>query len=319
MLDILAISSPIYITIFIGFIATRMGLFAKADMRVFGKFVINLALPALLFNALAQRKIGDILNASYMLAYLAGSLAVMGLGYFWSRRMKGLSPTTSTFYAMGMSCSNSGFVGYPILLLTLAPVAGVALALNMIVENVIMIPLLLALAGHGQGRGLPGRWHRVLAQSLAKLASNPMIIGLLMGLGVSLLGWTLPAPVARAVNLFAMTSGGLSLFVIGGALLGLPLRGMVRRAAPIAVGKLIGHPLAVLVAILALPVLGLPPLDPALRMAAVLMAAVPMMSIYPILAQAYGQEDFSATALLMTTVASFFTLSGLLLLFKHMQ
>ena len=94
--------------------------------------------------------------------------------------------------------------------------------------------------------------------------------------------------------------------------------GMARRAAPIAVGKLIVHPLALLLAVLALPVLGLPPLDPALRMAAVLMAAMPMMSIYPILAQAYGQEDFSATALLMTTVAAFFTLSGLLLLFKHM-
>ena len=159
MLDILAISSPIYITIFIGFMATRMGLFARAEMRVFGKFVVNLALPALLFNALAQRKIGDILNVGYLLAYLAGSLAVLGLGYFWSRRMTRLNPATSTFYAMGMSCSNSGFIGYPILLLTLAPVAGVALALNMIVENVVMIPLLLALAG--RGRGQPGRWHRV--------------------------------------------------------------------------------------------------------------------------------------------------------------
>ena len=31
-------------------------------MRVLGQFVINLALPALLFNALAQRKLADILN-----------------------------------------------------------------------------------------------------------------------------------------------------------------------------------------------------------------------------------------------------------------
>ena len=31
---------------------------------------------------------------------------------------------------MGMTCANSGFVGYPILLLTLAPVAGVVLALQ---------------------------------------------------------------------------------------------------------------------------------------------------------------------------------------------
>ena len=68
MLDILAITGPIYITILIGYLTTRQGIFAKSDMRVFGKYVINLALPALLFNALSQRQIGEILNTSYVFA-----------------------------------------------------------------------------------------------------------------------------------------------------------------------------------------------------------------------------------------------------------
>ena len=70
MLDILAITGPIYLTIALGYFLTRRGLFARADMRVLGQFVINLALPALLFNALAQRKLGDILNGRYMLCLL---------------------------------------------------------------------------------------------------------------------------------------------------------------------------------------------------------------------------------------------------------
>ena len=37
-----------------------------------------------------------------------------------------------------------------------------------------------------------------------------------------------------------------------------------------------------------------------------------MMSIYPILAQSYGRRDLGAAALLVTTVASFFSLSGLI-------
>jgi malonate transporter len=308
MLDILAITCPIYITIALGFLTTRLGLFAKADMRVLGKFVINLALPALLFNALARRPIGEILNLGYVLAYLAGSLLVTGLGLLWCRRVTGLCPGTSAVYAMGMACSNSGFVGYPILLLTLPPVAGVALALNMIVENVLLIPLLLALAE--RGRGESGQWHRVLGQSLARLAANPLIAGLVAGLAVSLTGWQLPEPLARTVNLFAVSSGALSLFVIGGTLVGLSMRGMGKSIAPIAFGKLIVHPLAVLLASIALPLLGLPAMDPSLRMAAVLMAAMPMMSIYPILAQRYGLEGVSAAALLVTTVASFFSLGG---------
>ena len=315
MLDILAITGPIYIAIILGIVTTRTRLFAKADMRVLGKFVINLALPALLFNALAQRPIREIINPGYLLAYLAGSLFVVGLGWVWCRRVARLSPTASTFYVMGMSCSNSGFVGYPVLLLTFAPVAGVALALNMMVENLVMIPLLLVLAEHG--RGGAGKWYHLVGQSLLRLVSNPMVIGLLAGLAISVLGWKLPDPVARTVNLFAMSSSALSLFVIGGTLVGLPMQGMAQRVLPIVIGKLIIHPLAVLLALLALPYLGLPLMDPSLRMAAVLLAAMPMLGIYATLAQAHGHEDFSAAALLVTTAASFLTLSGLLWLFRH--
>jgi hypothetical protein len=285
-------------------------------MRVFGKFIVNLALPSLIFNALAQRQIREILNVSYLLAYLTGSLIVLGLGFVWCRRAAALSPTTSTIYVMGMTCSNSGFIGYPILLLMLAPIAGVALALNLIVENVVMIPLLLALVE--RGRSGAGQWHRQFSEALIRLATNPLIIGLVAGLMVSLLGMKLPRPVTQTVTMFAMASGALSLFFIGGTLAGLPMRGMGRRVMPIVLGKLIFHPAAVLLAILSLPVLGLSALDPSLGQAAVLMAAMPMMSIYPILAQVYEQGNFSSTALLITTVGSFFTLSALLWLLQYL-
>ncbi|MDF3839547.1 AEC family transporter [Cupriavidus basilensis] len=310
MLAILAIVAPIYIVILIGFAMTRSGLFAKADMRVFGKFVINLALPVLLFRALSQRQLGDVLNVGYLLAYFAGSCAVIGLGYFWCRRISGLNPAISAFHTMGMACSNSGFVGYPILLLTAAPVAGVSLALNMTVENLFVIPFLLFLAEHRHGG--TGRW-RVLGRSLARLLCNPMIIGLLCGVAVSGTGLTLPAPVTRTVDMLAASSSALSLFVIGGTLVGLPMRAHGSRMAPILAGKLVLHPLMVFLAMAALPVLGLGEVEPSLRTAAVLMAAMPMMSIYATLGQVYGQEDFGAVTLLATTVASFFTLSALLL------
>jgi malonate transporter len=105
MLEILAITFPIYVAILIGFIATRMDVFTKAEMRVFGTFVMKFALPALVFKALAQRPIGEILNGSYMLAYATGSLAIIGLGYGVSRRLAHQNPTNSTVYVMGIACS----------------------------------------------------------------------------------------------------------------------------------------------------------------------------------------------------------------------
>lgn len=315
MLDILAITGPIYITIFIGYLATRQGIFAKPDMRVFGKYVFNLALPAMLFNAVSQRKIGEIFNGSYVLVYLLGSLLTLLLGWLWCRRFAKLSGLKSTFYVMGMTCSNSGFVGFPILVLLMAPVAGVALAMNMIVENFVIIPFLLALADRSQDK--QRSWQRAMADSLMKLITNPLVIGLVLGSLLSLSGWQLPATMSRVINLFALSSSALSLFVIGGTLVGLPLKGLSQQVLPIAAGKLLVHPLAVFAVMALLAWLGLPQLDASTRTAALLMAAMPMMGTYIVLAQLYGQEDTSAAALLVTTVVSFFTLSTLLWLLQH--
>jgi len=308
MLDILAITSPIYLVVLAGYLATRAGVFNRADMAVFGKFVLNLALPALIFNALAQRHIADVLHPGYLLAYLGGSLLSLTVAYQVGRRLCGFNATRSTFLAMGVSCSNSSFVGFPILLLMVAPVAGVALALNVLIENLIMLPLLLALAESARGNG--GPWHEVLQQSLRRLARNPLVLSVSAGLVVSLAQLDLPPPLLRTVNLFAQASGGLSLFAIGGMLVGLPLTSGWRPAVPIVLGKLVGHPLWVLLALTVFTALGVTPMEPPLRAAALMMAAMPMLSIYPILGQAYGEADRSATTLLMCMVASFFTLSA---------
>ena len=310
MLDILSITGPIYITIFLGYLTTRMGLFARADMRVIGKFVINIALPALLFRAISQRQLGEIFNLSYLLAYLVGSLLVIGCGYLWSRRVGRYSPTESTFYVMGMSCSNSGFVGYPILLLFLEPLAGVCLALNLIVENLLIIPLFLAKAELSRDEYLP--WHHLFLRTLSRLAVNPLIIALLAGVIISLSGIGLPVIFIKTVNLFALSSSALSLFFIGGTLVGIPIRKIGPRVLTIVLGKLIFHPISVFIIILVLPLVGLPALDTSMTRAAVIMAAVPMLSVYSILALKYGQEDVCSAAMLITTVSSFFTLSLLL-------
>lgn len=304
-LDILGITGPIYLAIALGFFCTRQGLFAKADMQVFGRFTLQLALPALLFNALSQRSVAEILNLNYLLAYALGSLAVIGLGLFWARKVQGQSLSYSSMMAMGMSCPNSGFVGYPIILLSFGPVAGVALALNMVVENLLLLPLLLAIA---DSQGRPGQWKTVLLQTLKNLLKNPMILGIVAGFLFSMSGLQMPAPVGRTINLFAQSSAVLSLFVIGGSLVGLQAKGLQGTVMPIALGKLVLHPLAMWAVLVWL----VPIADPALRAAALLTGAMPMLGIYTILNQRHGHGTVSAAALLVTTIGSFFTLTALL-------
>lgn len=316
MLDILSITGPIYLTILTGYLATRLGLFSKADMRVFGRFVINLALPALLFNALSQRSLGDILNGNYLLAYALGSLMTLTAVFWWTRRVGRRPARESTYVAMGTSVSNSGFVGYPVALLTLgAPVAGVSLALNMVVENLLLLPILMVMADMGgDDADAKPHWLKTIGQIGGRLVRNPMIVAIVAGFTFSLMGWQLPGAIGRTVSLFSQASGALALFVIGGTLVGLQVKGLRRQVAQIAFAKLILHPLAMLAALWLVPVS-----DPHLRTAVLLTAAMPMLGIYPILAQKHGHEDLSAAALLVTTMASFFTLSALLWILKTVQ
>ncbi|GAA6143565.1 AEC family transporter [Hydrogenophaga sp. 5NK40-0174] len=307
MLDILSITGPIYLCILTGYVVTRMGLFTREDMRVFGKFVINLALPSLLFNALSQRSVNEILNGQYLTAYAVAGLLTLSLGFAWARWGKGGSMSHASMMAMGMSCPNSGFVGYPTILLTLgASTAGVSLALNMMVENLLIIPILLALADmDADGKG---DWHQAFKRSLLGLVRNPLIIAIVLGMMASFAGWQLPGPIARSVDLFAKSSGALSLFVIGGGLVGLKVHGMKATVAQIGMGKLVLHPLVMCVALLFI----VPVHDPLLRTAALLTCAMPMMGIYPILSQRHGHEGVSSAALLVATAASFVSLNLLL-------
>jgi len=305
MLNILTITGPIYLIIAAGFLAVRFGLFTKPDVRVMGRFVIDFCIPALLFQALSQRSLGEVLNANYLIAYTVASLAVLLGSVALARAGRGKPMSLAALHGLGMSASNSGFVGYPIVLQLLGPPAAVGLALCMLVENLLILPLALALADTGE----PGRSnvYRALGHAGRGLVKNPMIIAIVLGFGFAMLGWHLPAPLAKTVQLVATASSPVALFVIGGSLVGLKLGGVWGDVVLVALGKLVLHPLAVL-AMLSL----LPPIDPTLRTAAIVYACMPMLSIYPVLAQKYQHEGFCAAALLATTVLSFFSISAVL-------
>ena len=310
MLTILAITGPIYLAIAVGYAATRSGLFARTEMAVFGRFVLYLALPALLFSAISQRRLGDIFNITYLAAYGLGSLATLAIGYLASRLIGRAGKAESAINAMGMSCSNSGYVGFPILLLTLPQIAGVAVALNMLVENLIMLPILFVLADREADAHLT--LTGVVRAAAARLVRNPLVIAMAAGVLVSNSGLHLPDVISRTVTMFSQASVAVSLFVIGGVLAGDRVDGLAANALPIALGKLVLHPALVLAFVAGLPLVGLPALSPPMTVAAVLLAAMPMLGIYTILAQRYRQEARSAAALLIATALSFFTLSGLL-------
>lgn len=317
MPDLLQITGPIFLLIGLGFVAVRVGWYDRNLLPALARFVIAFCMPALLWRALGQRNPTEVINGAYLLAYACGSLIALGVGWLWSRR-RGEGRDHAAITGMGMSCSNSAFIGFPVVSQLIGADASVAFALVLLVENFLMLPLCLLLADSAKSQHEP--FGRALLRSLWGLKSNPIVLGIVAGLVTGALqagtGFKLPEVLDRSIGLMANASSAVSLFYIGGTLVGLRIGEMKAQVTAVAVGKLLLHPLAV-AAMLVLVTLAGHPIDRTLQWAAVVMAAAPMLGIYPILGQRYGMQAVNAACMLGATVASFFSLSLVILLLSR--
>lgn len=303
MLEILVITTPIFLLIGTGYLAMAARLLTREQIQGIGTFVLYFALPALVIRALTQTPLDEVLQFHYLLAYGLGSAAVFACALLLTLALQRKPLGEGAIHALGMSASNSGFIGYPVAAMVLgSSPAAVFLALNMVIENLLIIPaaLILAEAGRQSGTGLIAVTHK----TLARLIRNPILIGLALGLLLALTETTLPRPLAQVIDMLAGASGPAALFVIGGTLYGLQVGGMLGNVGQIVAGKLILHPLAVFGAFLLIP-----EADPMLLAGALLFACAPMISIYPLLGQRYGMAGVGAAALMVGTLAAFVTLS----------
>lgn len=306
---VLLVTGTIFLLISVGYICFATALFDRRALAPLGQFVVVIALPALIFRTFSTQDVEAIANPRYLGGYLFGSLLMLGVGYILAGLASSKNNVHRTFDAAGMACANSGLVGYPVLLLAMPAIAPTALAMNMLTENLIIIPMVIILADVASGRasGLSAR-----GAVLVRLLKNPLILAMLASLFLVLTGLTLPGPVSRAIDILASSSVAISLFVIGGTIAGVSIRKIGTRVPMIVAGKIIGHPLAVWLGLYVMSLVGFGLDDPALHKAAIIMAATPAMSIYPLLALRYGDAETAATAMLLMTAFSFFTISALL-------
>ena len=309
MLYVLSATGPIFLVVALGYALTRGGLFARADMTVLSRFVVKVALPLLIFVNLFGRAAGEIFNPTYLLTYAGASMAMFALA-FGCARVVGRSALRATFMGLGMGGTNNGFVGFPIFLILFADYAGAAIGMDMLVDNVLIIPLALFLAEQVTGTG---SFARRLLTTVRGVLLHPMVLAIIAALLLNGLGLALPEVLDRGVALLAQASSGVALFTVGGMLVGLQVRGAISDIVATVVGKLLVMPAVGLGLVIGLVALGLPGLSPELRAAAVLTCALPTYSIVPALAEPYGEQDVATASMMLGTLLSFVTLSAWML------
>lgn len=307
MLDILATTTPIFFLIILGFIAVKTRLMPSDALPGLGRFVLYFTLPALIFSTLVHMDFADVIEPKFLLAYGVGSLLSFVLGLLIARTLLKNNLTGSGIKALGMSMSNSAFFGLPVLILVFNDPPTVAFTMALIVENMLLFPIALMTIEYGNGKGENQSLLHIWKSVIKRVSRNPLIIAIVAGFIGSALHIRLPSALDESLRMLSAASATTALFVIGGSLVGSSIKGNMSEISTVIIGKLIMHPLCVAVVAMCIP-----GLNPELRLAAILLAAMPMMSIYPIIGGNYGYRSICASILMGATIVSFVSIAATL-------
>jgi len=315
VLHVLLVTFPFFALVVAGYVAARRGLLRLDAIPGLNSFVLYFALPCMLYRFGSTTPLGQMLDPGVVFTYLLCGLVLVGFVVTVSMNQR-IGWNDAAFGALVAAFPNTGFMGVPLLVALLgAQAAGPAIA-TIMVDMLVTSSLCVALSrldGAGvHGFAVAGR------NALRGVLVNPMPWAILLGALASYLEWRPPGPVDQTVGLLADAASPVALFTIGAVLARsqmltpadgahpLPLRDYV----PVAVIKLVLHPLLVLLVGVGAIQLGVP-LDRFALTVIVLVAALPSASNVSLLAERFGANNGRiARIILVSTAAAFLTFSA---------
>ena len=291
---------PLLALILLGWFLRRRKLLGAAAARELTAFVVWLALPSLLFEAIAGASWRQLWQPQFVVAY-AGAMVVTFVLAFC------LLPTDVPFADRCLDCfgatyANSGFIGIPLSVLLLGKEALIPATIATLLTAVLLFAVGIVLLELGAGSH--ARPLASLAKAARAVARNPLVVATVLGGLWSASGWTMPQAPHRLLELLSAAAGPCALVSIG-ALLAQPAPAG-RTAAPltsIVVAKLVVLP--AICALLAIKVFALPPVW---TTTAVLLNALPTGTGPFMLAEFYGRDVARASRIMfVTTILSLAT------------
>ena len=315
MLQILQVTFPFFALVLCGYLAARRGLLPLDAIGGLNAFVLFFALPCMLYRFGATTPIAQLLDPWALLVYFPCALLMVAGAVAFSLNAR-IRWNDAAFGALVAAFPNTGFMGVPLLVALLGPRAAGPAILTILIDLVFTSSLCIALSrldsADEHGVATAAR------KALRGVAANPMPWAIALGAASSALGMGLARPVGDTLGLLADSASPVALFTIGAVL----ARSQVVAAAqahaplpardyvPMALAKLLVHPLLVLGVGKGAQALGLP-LDPFALTVMVLVAALPSASNVSLLAERFAADTGRvARIILLTTAAAFLTFSG---------
>ena len=311
VLSVLLITFPFFALVLCGYLAARTRLLPQPAIPGLNAFVLYFALPCMLFRFGASTPIAQLIDPAAAGVYLLCALVMVG-GTVLATRGPRMGWNDAAFGALVAAFPNTGFMGVPLLVALLGAASAGPAILTIAIDMVITSSLCVALsrldvAGtHGMAVAL--------RKALRGMAGNPMPWAIALGALASALQFRLPGPLDQSVAMLADAASPVALFTIGAVLARSQMneheRVPARDYVPIALAKLLLHPLLVWAVGQGAIALGLP-LSPFALTALVLLAALPSASNVSLLAERFGAHNGRiARTILVSTALAFLSFSG---------
>jgi malonate transporter len=314
MLSTLEILLPVFGLIFAGFVCRKRGLLGPTAASELNRFVVWLALPALLFDIMAHATWHQLYQPAFV-ATFALSCAGVFLLILAVRLLSGRHLADASVDAIAGSYPNTGYIGFPLCMIAFGPVSQTPTTIATILVACVLFAIAIVLIEVGlQTERAP---HRLALKVVGSLARNPLIVSPIVGVLVASAHVTLPQSAETFLKLLGGAASPCALVSLGLFL-------AEKRESQTEAGKsgvsllLTGTKLLLQPALtwwLAARVFALSPL---LVEMAVVLAALPTGTGPFMLAEFYRREaHITSRTILLSTLGSLVTLSLLLLFMRH--
>jgi malonate transporter len=293
---VLRVFLPIFSIILVGYLAAYIRLVDARDIQGIARFVVMVTLPVMLFSSQSRVELPDAINWYFLLSYYGVALITYALGIWISKRWFHHSQQEQGLFGLGTSYGNLMLVGFPIISVGLGDEALLPLFMIVSLHSAILLTVMTLLVEQGEEQSVQS----ILRQILHSLVSNPLLIGLALGILFNLLSIPVPDIVQETIDLLGRVTVPGALFVVGASLRTNKVAGHFAEVSAIVGLKMILQPL--LVWVLVFPVFHL---DPLWGTVAVMTAGMPVGVNVSMFAQKYGKcvSTLSAATVLSTTFA----------------
>jgi predicted permease len=306
MQSILVVTLPFFALVLCGYLAARRQLLPEAAVPGLNAYVLYFALPCMLFRFGASMPFATLIDPALIGVYALCGLVLVALMVTATRRRVGLKD--AAFGALVAVFPNSGFMGVPLLVALHGEAAAGPVIGTLLVDLFLTSTLCLALA-HAESAGTDhdtdSAW-RSAARALRAALANPQPWAITLGALAAATNLALPAPLAQFVKMLADSASPVALFTIGAVLWRAGrhahTRTPLRDYLPIALVKLLLHPLLVAAVGLAARAAGLPVSGFGLTVL-VLAAALPSASNVSLLAERFGADNGRVARIIMASTA----------------